>query len=237
MAPSFGSRDIKLHMQRRKINMPVLETIIARSLLKIAAVGFQPENPITFKSGIISPVYVDNRRFPFYPKEWETVIGGFQTLIEKDRIDFEVLAGIETAGIPHSAVLGYVLNKPSVFVRKKIKDHGTKSRIEGGLVKNKKVVLIEDLVTTGGSSLAGVEALRDNQAVVRDCLIIVSYGFKQATNAFENAGVKLHSLTNFAVILEEAVKQQLLNAQQKIILEDWFQDPWGWGKRHGHDIH
>ena len=216
--------------------MSILETKIAQALLKIGAVGFKPENPITFKSGIISPVYVDNRRFPFYPKEWKLVIEGFQNLVSKDKIDFDVLAGIETAGIPHSAALGYVMNKSSVFVRKKVKDHGTKSRIEGGSVKAKKVLLLEDLVTTGGSSLAGVEALREDGAIVKNCLIIVSYGFKEATIAFAKAGVKLHALTNFSVILEEALKQNLFTQKQKVILEDWFQDPWGWGKRHGHDI-
>lgn len=216
--------------------MPTLETTIAQALLRIGAVGFKPENPITFKSGIISPVYVDNRRFPFYPTEWKLVIEGFQNLIAKDKIDFDVLAGIETAGIPHSAALGYAMNQPSVFVRKKVKDHGTKSRIEGGVVKAKKVLLLEDLVTTGGSSLAGVEALREDGASVENCLIIVSYGFKEATAAFAKAGVKLHALTNFSVILEQALKQNLFTPKQKVILEDWFQDPWGWGRRHGHDI-
>jgi orotate phosphoribosyltransferase len=216
--------------------MSTLETTVAQALLRIGAVGFKPENPITFKSGIISPVYVDNRRFPFYPTEWKLVIEGFQNLVAKDKIDFDVLAGIETAGIPHSAALGYAMNQPSVFVRKKVKDHGTKSRIEGGLVKGKKVLLLEDLVTTGGSSLAGVEALREDGASVKDCLIIVSYGFKEATTAFAKAGVKLHALSNFSVILEEALKQNLFTPKQKVILEDWFQDPWGWGKRHGYDI-
>lgn len=216
--------------------MSNLETAIAQSLLRIGAVGFKPENPITFKSGIISPVYVDNRCFPFYPKEWKLVIEGFRTLIKHDKIDFDIIAGIETAGIPHSAALGYLLNESSVFVRKKIKDHGTKSRIEGGQVKGKKVLLIEDLVTTGGSSLAGVEALRNDKAIVDDCLIIVGYGFKEAITAFAQAEVKLHALTNFSVILEEALKQKLFTKKQKVILEDWFQDPWGWGKRHGHNI-
>ncbi len=213
-----------------------LETRIAQALIRIGAVGFKPENPITFKSGIISPVYVDNRRFPFYSAEWKLVVEGFRELIIKDEIDFDVLAGIETAGIPHSAALGYAMDKPSVFVRKKVKDHGTKSRIEGGQVKDKKVLLIEDLVTTGGSSLAGVEALRADGAIVNDCLIIVGYGFEEATSAFAAAKVKLHALTNFSIILEEALKQKLFTAEQKLILENWFQDPWGWGKRYGHDV-
>lgn len=216
--------------------MSALATKIAQSLLRIGAVGFKTEHPITYKSGIISPIYIDNRRFPFYPEEWKLVIEGFQTLIKQDKIDFDIIAGIETAGIPHSSALSYSLDKPSVFVRKKIKDHGTKSRIEGGQVKGKKVLLIEDVVTTGGSSLAGVEALREDGSNVKDCLIIVSYGFAEATTAFVKAGVKLHALTNFSVILEEALKQKIFTPKQKVILEDWFQDPWGWGKRHGHDI-
>lgn len=209
---------------------------IARSLLEIGAVGFKPTEPITFKSGIISPVYVDNRRFPFYPNAWQQVISGFQELIVRDKLAFEVIAGIETAGIPHSAVLGYAMNKPSVFVRKKIKDHGTKSRVEGGSVTGKKVILLEDLVTTGMSSLAGVEALRQDGAQVDDCLIIVGYGFKEADEAFNKAKVKLHPLTNFEVILEEALEMGLFDRSQKAILQDWFQDPWDWGKRHSHDI-
>lgn len=209
---------------------------IARLLLEIGAVGFKPTEPITFKSGIISPVYVDNRCFPFYPSAWQQVISGFQELIVRDKLAFEVIAGIETAGIPHSAALGYAMNKPSVFVRKKIKDYGTKSRVEGGSVAGKKVILLEDLVTTGMSSLAGVEALRQDGARVNDCLIIVGYGFKEADEAFNKAKVKLHPLTNFEVVLEEALRMGLFGQTQKAILEDWFQDPWGWGKRHGHDI-
>lgn len=209
---------------------------IARLLLEIGAVGFKPTEPLTFKSGIISPVYVDNRRFPFYPSAWREVIAGFQELIAREKLEFEVIAGIETAGIPHSAALGYAMNKPSVFVRKKIKDHGTKSRVEGGKVTGKKVILLEDLVTTGMSSLAGVEALRQDGAQVDDCLIIVGYGFKEADLAFAKAMVNLHPLTNFEVILAEALDLGLFDRAQKEILEDWFQDPWGWGKRHGYDM-
>lgn len=206
---------------------------VAQALLQIGAVGFKPRQPLTFKSGIISPVYVDNRRFPFHPEAWQVVIDGFQALIADQQLDFDVIAGIETAGIPHSAALGFAMQRPSVFVRKKVKDHGTKSRVEGGAVAGKKVVLLEDLVTTGGSSLAGVEALRVDGAVVEDCLIIVDYGFKEAQQAFAKAQVALHALTSFPVILAEAAARNLLNAEDKKLVEDWFSDPWGWGKRHG----
>ncbi|MEA3355128.1 MAG: orotate phosphoribosyltransferase [Patescibacteria group bacterium] len=206
---------------------------IAKTLLKIGAVGFKPKNPITFKSGLISPVYVDNRIFPFYPKEWRLVIRGMKNLIKEKKLLLDVVAGVEAAGIPHSATLGYELNKPSVFVRKKTKNHGTKKMVEGGNVKRKKVLLIEDLVTTGSSSLAGVKSLREAGAQVKDCLVIISYGFKEAEKAFEVAKVKLHSLTDFHIVLDEAGKLGKFNKSERKILDDWLSQPWGWAKKYG----
>lgn len=201
---------------------------VAQSLVRIGAVGFSLEKPITFKSGIISPVYVDNRRLPFHPQEWRIVLDGFAQLIEDKKLGFDVIAGIETAGIPHSAALGLLLKTPSVFVRKKIKDHGTKSRIEGGDVRGKRVILLEDLVTTGGSSLAGVEALREVGAVVEDCLVIVTYGFTDAKTSFVQSGVALHGLTTFEDILTAAIDQKKITNKERVVVESWLSDPWGW---------
>jgi len=202
--------------------------LVAQALLDIGAVGFALERPITFKSGILSPVYVDNRRLPFHPKEWRVVLEGFAALIKENQLEFDAIAGIETAGIPHSGALGFLLQEPSIFVRKKVKDHGTKSRVEGGDVKDKSVLLLEDLVTTGGSSLAGVEALREGGARVTDCLVIVSYGFPDSVAAFKKAHVKLHPLTTFADILHTAVVQQQITPKQRQVVETWQADPWGW---------
>lgn len=204
--------------------------IVARALLQIKAIHFIPKTPITFKSGILSPVYVDNRILPFHPLIWKKVLRGFLAQIRAERIGFDVIAGIETAGIPHSTALGYMLEKPSVFIRKKLKDHGTKSRIEGGSVKGKRVLLIEDHVSTGMSSLAGVEALRGVGAKVTTCLAITSYAFEQADAAFRNAKTRLITLTTFDVILAEAFKQHILTAKDKAIVEQWFIDPHNWGK-------
>ncbi len=206
---------------------------IAQALLKIGAVGFKPKEPITFKSGIVSPVYVDNRKFPFYPEEWAKVIEGFGEIIEKNNLDFDVIAGIETAGIPHSATLGFFLKRPSLFVRKQVKDHGTKKRVEGGSVEGKKVLLIEDHITTGGSSLSGVEALRAEGGVVTDCLAITNYEFKESDKEFAVAGVKLHTLTSFAVILEEALQLGKFTKDEMTLIQDWLQEPHGWADRHG----
>lgn len=204
---------------------------VARALLEIGAVGFTPNKPITFKSGILSPVYVDNRRLPYWPDAWAVVIDGFQALIAEQSLGFDVLAGIETAGIPHSAGLSYAMRRPSVFVRKQPKEHGTRSRVEGGPVAGKRVLLVEDLVTTGGSSLSGVEALRAEGATVTDCLSIVSYGFQEAKQAFAAAGVRLHTLTSFPVIVQQALATGRFDESVTNVVNDWLADPVGWATR------
>lgn len=208
-------------------------TLIANALIDIGAVGFRPDQPITFKSGIIAPVYVDNRKFPFHPKEWRTVIEGFQSLITEKNLKADVIAGIETAGIPHSSALGYVMRKPSVFVRKKLKDHGTQIPIEGGEVSGMNVVLIEDLISTGSSSLHGVDALRAANATLSALLAIVGYDFKEAADNFGAANVTFHTLTTFPIILAEAVRRTVLSVDERTIVEDWFADPHGWANRRG----
>ncbi len=198
------------------------EQKVARALLKIGAVGFVPDNPITFKSGIVSPVYIDNRKLPFYPNEWKIIIESFAQIIKKGKIKFDAIAGVEAAGIPHSAALGFSMKKPSVFVRKQAKDHGTKKMVEGGSVLNKNILLIEDLVTTGGSSLTAVENLKKEGAKVNNCLVIVSYNFPSAKEAFDKAKVKLHTITSFPIILEEAKKLGMINDISLEKVEAWF---------------
>lgn len=205
-----------------------IQVTVAQALLDIGAVIFTPHEPVTFKSGIVSPVYVDNRRLPFWPVQWRAVIDAFCQTIEQQKLLFDVIAGIEAAGIPHSAALAYALGTPSVFVRKQAKEHGLRSRVEGGDVGGRRVLLIEDLVTTGGSSLAGVEALREAGAVVEHCLCITAYGFPQAARAFEAAHVHLHPLTPFSALVIEASRRGLFGAEELAILEAWLRDPHGW---------
>lgn len=207
---------------------PLTTVSVARALLDIGAVGFTPDQPVTFKSGLRSPVYVDNRKLIFHPVHWRVIIDGFAACVASDDMPAEVIAGVETAGIPHSSALAFATGKPSVFVRKTEKDHGLKNRIEGGDITGKRVVLIEDMVTTGESSLSAVAALREAGAVVIGCLAIVSYGFSSAMERFGAVGVVLHTLTTFPVILDEAVLSSRCTPEVAATVKSWLADPYKW---------
>jgi orotate phosphoribosyltransferase len=207
--------------------------VIAEALIAIDGVGFRPDAPITFKSGIKSPVYCDNRKFPFHPEQWAKVIRGFEEMISNESLEVDVIGGVEAAGIPHSAALGFAMQKPSIFIRKEPKGHGTKKRVEGGDVTGRRVVLVEDLVTTGSSSIAAIEALRAEGAVVSDCLAIISYGFAEAVELFARSEVRLHAATDFETVLMVAQEQEVLDEAGANVVRDWLQEPHGWAKRHG----
>lgn len=207
---------------------------VASALLEIGAVGFSPAAPITFKSGIRSPVYVDNRHIPFHPPQWRIVIEGFDSYIKTTGLRYDIIAGVAVGGIPHSAALAYLTGTPSLFIRKEAKEHGTQKRVEGGDPAGKKVLLVEDMVTTGGSSLDAVRVLRDEGADVTDVIAIVSYEFVEARMAFAAANIHLHTLTSFRYILAEASQENLLGMKEISSVEDWLKDPHGWAKRQGH---
>jgi orotate phosphoribosyltransferase len=212
---------------------PLASRLIGEHLLNINAVKFQPDEPVRFKSGMISPIYVDNRCLIFHPEAWHDVIEALSSDIEARKIEFDVIAGVETAGIPHASALAYRLNMPNIFVRKQAKTHGTKNRVEGGDVRNKRVLLIEDHISTGLSSLDAVAALREAGAIVNDCMSITSYNFAEATDAFNAAHCQQHTLQTFDKILDIAVQTGRITAQQKEVIADWLNDPWPWASRHG----
>ncbi len=201
---------------------------IAQSLIKINALKFVPDNPIIFKSGIKSPVYVDCRELPFHPAEWKQIITEFEELIKGKNITFDVIAGVASGGIPHSAALSFTLKRPSVFVREKLKDHGTQSRIEGGRVAGKTVLLIEDLITLGLSSLSAVESLRREGAKVNNCISVVNYDFPEAKETFKKNNVNLYSLTTFPEILEAAKNANMFSDKEISLIKKWFSHPHVW---------
>lgn len=210
-----------------------MKSQVAQALLEIDAVGFSPDAPIRFKSGILSPVYVDNRRLPYHPVQWHNVIDAFTQIIMNHTMSYDVLAGVAVGGIPHSAALAYELEVPSVFVRKASKEHGKQQQVEGGDVTRKRVLLIEDLITTGSSSLEAVASLRASGAIVEHVCAIVSYGFSEAQANFAQADLTLHTLTDFPTILEVARAHNRFDDDQASIIADWFTDPHNWANRQG----
>ena len=200
-------------------------TAVARALLEARTVELRPDEPVTFKSGLRSPVYVDNRRLIFQPRSWRAIIDGFAAALPRGK---PVIAGVEAAGIPHSSVLAYSAGLPSVFVRKEAKGHGLGRRVEGGDVSGRRTILIEDLVTTGGSSRSGIEALRDAGAEVADCFAIITYGFPESLEAFDAAGVNLTALTTFETVVSEALATGIIDEQAASLVRSWLADPHAW---------
>ena len=183
------------------------EEIIARDLLKIRAVFFRPEEPFTWASGIKSPVYCDNRLTLSDPEVRSDVENGLAEVIRENYPEAEVLMGTSTAGIAHAAITGYLMGLPMGYVRSGAKDHGRQNQIEGKLLPGQKVVVVEDLISTGGSVLEVVDVLREAGAEVLGIASIFTYGMEKGLKRLQDACVKNVSLTNFDVIAEEAGKE------------------------------
>ena len=184
-----------------------MEKLIAKDLLKIKAVFFRPEEPFTWASGIKSPVYCDNRLTLTAPEVRNDVENGLAELVKKYYPDCEVLMGTSTAGIAHAAITGHILNLPMGYVRSGAKDHGRQNQIEGKLEKGQKVVVVEDLISTGGSVIEVVNVLREAGANVLGIVSIFTYGMQKGLDRLAAANVKNISLTNFDVIAEVAAEE------------------------------
>lgn len=184
-----------------------LKNLIAKDLLKIKAVFFRPEEPFTWASGIKSPVYCDNRLTLTAPEVRTDVENGLATLIKENYPDAEVLMGTSTAGIAHAAITAHLLNMPMGYVRSGAKDHGRQNQIEGKLEKGQKVVVVEDLISTGGSVIEVVNVLREAGADVLGVVSIFTYGMQKGLDRLKEADVKNISLTNFDCIAEVAAEE------------------------------
>ncbi|MCR4874347.1 MAG: orotate phosphoribosyltransferase [Clostridia bacterium] len=187
--------------------MEDLQTLIAKDLLSIKAVFFRPQEPFTWASGIKSPVYTDNRLTLTAPEVRNDVENGLAKLIKENYPDVEVLMGTSTAGIAHAAIVGHILQMPMGYVRSGAKDHGRQNQIEGKLEKGQKVVVVEDLISTGGSCIEVVNVLREAGAEVLGIVSIFTYGMKKGLERLAEANVKNISLTNFDVIANVAAKE------------------------------
>ncbi len=203
-------------------------TDIARLLLEVGAVQLRPNDPFTWASGLLSPIYCDNRVLFSYPEARTSVK---RALCERAQrlAPFEAVVGVATAGIAPGVLLADALALPFAYVRSSPKDHGRRNRIEGLLQAGQRVLVVEDLVSTGGSSLAAVEALRDAGCVVVGVLAIFQYGLEKATAAFREQDVPLETLTEYPVLLNEALHRGDIDKQELRLLQEWRQNPEGWG--------
>jgi orotate phosphoribosyltransferase len=204
------------------------EKAVAEKLLQVGAVKLSPENPFTWASGWKSPIYCDNRKVLSFPYTRDFVKSEMCNLIFEAFPEVDLLAGVATAGIPWGAMAADQLKLPYIYVRPKPKEHGLGNQIEGSFEVGKKVLVIEDLISTGKSSLDVVTVLKNAGLNVVGMVSIFTYGFDIATKAFEDAGVKYLSLTNYATLISMAVEKGTISADTEKLLLEWRTDPANW---------
>ncbi len=205
------------------------EEKVAQGLLKIGAVKLRPQEPFTWASGWHSPIYCDNRKTLSYPEIRTVVRDAFAAVVKAKYPDAEVIAGVATGAIAQGALVADALGLPMIYIRSKAKDHGMGNLIEGDLKKGQKVVVIEDLISTGGSSLKAVEAVREAGAEVLGMVAIFTYGFPVSEAAFKEHQVELTTLSNYNVLIDAALKSGYVKESDVNTLKEWRKAPEKWG--------
>lgn len=198
---------------------------IAANLLEIGAVHLRPDQPFTWTSGIKSPIYCDNRITMSYPHVRRAIARAFAEMIKEQYPDAQVVAGTATAGIPHAAWVAELLDLPMIYVRDKPKGHGRQNQIEGVLPAGQKVVVIEDLISTGGSSLKAAGAVQAEGGEVLGVAAIFSYQFPDAQALFDEAGIPCTTISNYTALLEVASEQGVITTEQESVLGEWRKSP------------
>lgn len=204
---------------------------IAKILLDKKAVTLNIKEPYTYSSGIRSPIYCDNRSLAQYTEERKKIVRSF---IEKlENIEYDVIAGTSTAGIQWAAWIAWELDKPMAYVRGSTKKHGKGKQIEGAFVEGRKVIVIEDLISTGGSSFDAVKAVRENNGTVTTVVAIFTYELKKASDLFNNGNCELLTLTNFSNLVDAAGQLDYLTQHDLEIVKQWNKDPVNWDPKNG----
>lgn len=209
--------------------MESIEKIIAKQLLDIKAVRLSADKPFTWASGWKSPIYCDNRKILSYPKARTLVAKSLARIVEQNYSSADVIAGVATGAIAFGVLVADILGKPFVYVRPKPKDHGTGAQIEGELPENAKVVVVEDLISTGGSSLSAVDCLQAAGANVVGMVAIFSYNFDKARRSFEYANCELRTLSNYDALIDEALSCKYIKESDIDTLREWRYQPERWG--------
>jgi orotate phosphoribosyltransferase len=197
---------------------------IAKYLLETKAVFLNPKNPFTWASGIKSPIYCDNRILLSHAAIRSKVIDAFVETIKKNYPEVDCIAGVATAGIPHAALIADRMNLPMIYIRSAAKDHGRSQQIEGKLSDNAKLVVIEDLISTGSSSIKAMSALDNENCMILGLAAIFTYGLSKATKNFEQAKVKAVTLSNYEALIEVALEENYIEEADMKVLVDWKKD-------------
>lgn len=205
---------------------------VAKLLLEIGAITLRPKKPFRYSSGILSPIYTDCRTLISLPKE-RKIIRNFYIENIKKTGDYDVIAGTATAGIPHAGWIAEKMNLPMIYVRGKAKDHGKGNQIEGVLKKNQKAAVIEDLISTGKSSLEAITAIKEQGGKANHVFSIITYGMDSAKQNFKTNNAKLTSLTDFKTVIEMAAKYGFIKEEEQKVVLDWIKDPPSWASRMG----
>ncbi len=204
------------------------EKAVAEKLLQINAIKLSPQEPFTWASGWKSPIYCDNRKVLSYPYIRDFIKSEMCSVIFEKFQEVDVLAGVATAGIPWGAMAADQLKLPFIYVRPKPKEHGLSNQIEGALKKGQKILVIEDLISTGKSSLQVCDVLKAAEAEVIGMISIFTYGFKIAEDAFKTANIPFYSLTNYQTLISLAVEKGIITEDQQNSLLNWRTDPANW---------
>jgi len=208
--------------------MKITGKLIAKQLLHCEAIKINTDSPFQWASGWKSPVYCDNRKTLSYPEIRDLIKVSFASLIKEKFLSTEAIAAVATGAIAQGALVADMMGLPFMYIRPEPKKHGLENLIEGELKYGQRVVVIEDLVSTGKSSLKAVEAIREKGGEVLGMAAIFTYGFKTAEDNFKKAGCKLYTLSNFHILLEEAVESGYIKSESLDILRRWMEDPENW---------
>ena len=204
---------------------------IARNLLNLGAVKFSPQNPFTYASGLKGPIYCDNRTILSHVEFRDQVVVAFIDVIKQNKLSFDHLGGIATAGIPHAAIIADRLNSPMIYVRPKAKGHGKRNQVEGDFSKGQNVLLVEDLVNQGASLLEAVEGVRAEGLLCQFCLCIVDYQMQIASQRLSEHSIQLFSLTDFTSLSLAALELRLIDQEAFELLKSWQINPTLWSDK------
>jgi len=206
---------------------------LARISLEIGAIQINAQNPFTWASGYRMPIYNDNRLLLGNAEYRAQIAGSLKAVLESHHWPVDVIAGVATAGIPHATSLANLMGLPLIYVRPAPKSHGMKNQVEGILHSGQKVIMVEDLISTGGSAIQAVQAVREAGGQVAHCLAIFSYGFPEAERGFREAQCGLHTLLTLESLLRFAEEKGTLGPEERQIITSWAHNPFEWGKSRG----